>query len=629
MKKSKNIFIYLLLLLSLPLHSQVTIQMEKQGNVFYIPGKVNGLNLKFVFDTGASEVCLSLSEAIFMIKNGYLSEQDIVGASYSQIANGQIVENTNIILREVEVGGIKLQNVSASISHTLQAPLLFGQSAIQKLGPIQINGNKLIIANGKNFNSEKEAWTLYKEAFIAVEAMQYDKAIEISKEGIELTTDMKLRAALYDNLSFAYYKSGRYQEAINSCYKGLTEDFTNAQLQYNLGTYLYETGQYEQAENAFIKLLSLGDNIVIDKDLLSGGYGYLGMIQSKNGQYAPAENSFKKAIDLAPNKQAIGLQMIYNELAEMCLKQSKYAEAITAFENAISLQPNKLNVRYHKLAYCYKNTNQIDKAIESFKRFLELFKLYKDLLVEMMSNPQEVGTDKVEFAKEMFDRSIDATLWLSRLYYYDKHDYASAIFYSNKIISTLNGGEDFFMIGDYSWLADLYHNKKGDKQTAQKLLDGGLRKYPNNPDILYAKTSISEPTEGIVSLYKEIIKQEKTYCPLTFDYATIYNDLAWTYYCLGQSEQGLSYAEKSVKMNANHDYSWETLGEIYYEIGRYTECIIAMEKCVEIPNCSCLKSAYEFIGKAKIKLGKRKEGKQYLQKSENMIEDNKLNNIDR
>lgn len=608
------------MLLALPLRAQVIIQMEKEGNLFYIPGRVNGLNLKFVFDTGASEVCISLSEAIFMIKNGYLSEQDVVGSSYSQIANGEIVENTNIILREVEVGGIKLQNVSASISHTLQAPLLFGQSAIQKLGPIQIDGNKLIIANGKNFDSEKEAWALYHEAFQAVEAMQYDKAIDLSIKGIELTTDVELRAALYDNLASAYHKSGQHQEAINSCYKGLAEDFTNAQLQYNLGTYLYEAEQYEQAENAFNKLLNLGNTTAVDKDLLSGGYGYLGMIQSKNSQYAPAESSFKKAIELAPNKHAIGLQAFYNELAEIYLKQNKYTEAISAFEDVISLQPNKLNARYHKLAYCYKNTNQTDKAIYNFEKYLELFNSYKDLLIEMMSKPQEVGTENVEFAKEMFGRSIDAVLWLGRLYYYEKHDYTSAIFYTNKIISTLDLGEDVFMIGDYSWLVDLYQNKNNDIETAQKLLDSGLRIYPNNPDILYAKASASEPTEDLVPIYKEIMRQENTYHPFTFDYATVYNDLAWTYYCLGKSEQGLSYAEKSVKMNANHDYSWETLGKIYYEIGKYTECIMAMEKCAEIPNSSYLKAAYEFIGKAKIKLGKKKEGKQFLMKSQNLVE---------
>ena len=56
---------------------QVKITMERHGNVYYVPGKVNGLSMKFIFDTGASNVCLSLTEALFMLKNGYIKEADL------------------------------------------------------------------------------------------------------------------------------------------------------------------------------------------------------------------------------------------------------------------------------------------------------------------------------------------------------------------------------------------------------------------------------------------------------------------------------------------------------------------------------------------------------------------------
>lgn len=613
----RNIILTLFMLLTMPtLYAQVTIQMEKKGEVYYIPGKVNGLNLKFIFDTGASNVCISLSEALFMIKNGYLSEDDILGSSYSQIANGELVENTNIILREIEVGGIKLHNVKALISHTIQAPLLFGQSAIQKLGPIQINGNKLIIANGKNFKSEKEAMDLYKKAFQAAEAMQYDISINLSRKGLEYSEDPELRAAIYDNMAFAYYHSGQKQEAINVCYKGLAEDYYNSQLQYNLGTYLYETGQYNQAENAFNKLLNIPS---VSNDLLSGGYGYLGLIQLKNNQYAPAEYSFKKAIELAPNKQNAGLQAFYNGLGDVYYAQKKYTDAIPAFEQGISMQSGKLNENFHKLAYCYKNTQQTDKAIQNFKSFLDLFRTYGNLFKSILSKPEEAGFENVEFAKDMYARSIDATLWLGRLYFYEKHDYTSATVYANNIISTFDFGKNIFLIGDYNWLIPLYQ-KNNDVKTVQKLFESGLERYPNNPDILFSKAIVSETTEETVSLYKEIIKQESTYIPITFDYATVYNNLAYTYYKLGRPELGLPYSRKSVKMNANYDYSWGTLGRIYYEIGQYEDCISAMSKCAEIPNCSYLRDAYEFIGNAYIKLGKKKQGKQFLQKAENIIE---------
>lgn len=118
------------------------IQMKKMPSGTYeIPCKVNGLALKFIFDTGASDVSISLTEALFMLKNGYLKEEDILGTQYYSIANGDIAEGTTIRIKKLEFGGVTLYNVDASIVHELQAPLLLGQSAIARLGKIQIDPN--------------------------------------------------------------------------------------------------------------------------------------------------------------------------------------------------------------------------------------------------------------------------------------------------------------------------------------------------------------------------------------------------------------------------------------------------------------------------------------------------------
>lgn len=121
------------------------IMKPGNGGVFIVPCKVNGFPLDFIFDTGASNVVISLAEAIVMIKQNKLTDKDIIGTSYAQLADGKITENTKIILREIEIGGLKLKDVSASVTHNLQGSLLLGMSAIGKLGKIQIEGNKLII----------------------------------------------------------------------------------------------------------------------------------------------------------------------------------------------------------------------------------------------------------------------------------------------------------------------------------------------------------------------------------------------------------------------------------------------------------------------------------------------------
>ena len=117
------------------------------GGTFEIPCDINGLPLQMIFDTGASDVTISSVEANFMLKNGYLSEKDVKGKKYYQIADGQISEGTTITLREVKMGDAVLKNVDASVVKSQRAPLLLGQSAMERFGTITIDNqnNKLII----------------------------------------------------------------------------------------------------------------------------------------------------------------------------------------------------------------------------------------------------------------------------------------------------------------------------------------------------------------------------------------------------------------------------------------------------------------------------------------------------
>ena len=118
------------------------IKMRKMsGNTFLVSCKVNEFPLDFIFDTGASSVTLSRSTAMFMLKNGYISINDIVGQNTYQTADGNISVGTVIRLKKIEIGGYILHNVEASIIDSDNAPLLLGQSALNKLGKIQIDYN--------------------------------------------------------------------------------------------------------------------------------------------------------------------------------------------------------------------------------------------------------------------------------------------------------------------------------------------------------------------------------------------------------------------------------------------------------------------------------------------------------
>ena len=124
------------------------IQIRKMySGVYEVPCTINELPLKFIFDTGASTVTISSVEASFMLKNGYLKEADIKGREYFSTATGEIHEGTKIRLREIKIGDSVLRNVEASVTHNQQAPLLLGQSVLERFGTVTIDNinSKLII----------------------------------------------------------------------------------------------------------------------------------------------------------------------------------------------------------------------------------------------------------------------------------------------------------------------------------------------------------------------------------------------------------------------------------------------------------------------------------------------------
>ncbi len=121
------------------------IPFVKEDGVCKVKCKINGLPLHFVFDTGASDVTISIVEATFMMKNGYLNSKDVVGSQRYMDANGDINVGTVIKLKDVAFGDLQLNNVRASVVRSQEAPLLLGQSVLGRLGKIEIDNAAHVI----------------------------------------------------------------------------------------------------------------------------------------------------------------------------------------------------------------------------------------------------------------------------------------------------------------------------------------------------------------------------------------------------------------------------------------------------------------------------------------------------
>lgn len=121
------------------------LEMEIENGIQYVWIEINGIKLRFIFDTGASNICISPAEATVLYRQGTLRKEDILDIEYFQDATGKISEGTKINLREIKIGNMVLNNVKATIIDNINAPLLLGQTALERFGSIEINNEQRMI----------------------------------------------------------------------------------------------------------------------------------------------------------------------------------------------------------------------------------------------------------------------------------------------------------------------------------------------------------------------------------------------------------------------------------------------------------------------------------------------------
>lgn len=590
----------LALFFSTSLFSQETIQMKRlDSGLFQITGKVNGLDLIFLFDTGASDISISLTEALFMLKNGHLEEKDIKGSSYSQLANGDILENTSIILKNVQIGNTEIHNVKATIVHNLDAPLLLGQSAIQQLGPIQLDGDKLIILKGNIQKSEKEARKNYDLAYQQYEAEDYLGSIESSEKALLLTDDETFKSWIYDNLALCYFELGEIDQALECCIKGLSEDSCNHSISYNYGYILYAAGKKDLALKAFTQFIN---RIPYYDDpgnhLLAAGYAYLGELQADKGELLNAERNLMLSIKYEPLEQA------YRNLGKVYEERNETKKAIDNYIKGTNFEPNRLsNIKiYKKIGYLYLKIKEKDNAIIAFNKCIDCYNYNKEIVLKAFVNQLEGSADFI------FD-FVESNIELGRLYT-QKNSFEKSLENYEIVLREPDAIDQLFDLEDYYALSYDYL-RLGKKDNAKEMIEKGLIKFMNNPDLLYLKAEIYlGDLEIVINCLNDIIKQENIYKPFSFRYDYAYYNLGLAYYHSGDFSKALIYIKKSIDLNPKRELNWEYLGRILFAQGQYNECIDAINMCLRINPDN--KKAYGIRGNAYIRIGKKKEGKKDL-----------------
>lgn len=124
----------------------VVVPYTERNGVKYVNVSVNGFGFEMIFDTGCSGTLISVAEANYLYQKGYLTVDDFLGISQSQIADGTIVENMVINLKEVVIDGqIRCTDVVATVSANNNAPLLLGNEVLDRAAAYAVDNESQTI----------------------------------------------------------------------------------------------------------------------------------------------------------------------------------------------------------------------------------------------------------------------------------------------------------------------------------------------------------------------------------------------------------------------------------------------------------------------------------------------------
>ena len=117
----------------------VRVRAHRDGH-FYIDSRVNGQNVRFLIDTGASVVALSPEDAE---RIGF----DPKRLDFSQRLHtaGGIVRAAPVVIRTLELGDIRLANVRAVVNGERLPHSLLGISALERLGGYEVRDGTLTL----------------------------------------------------------------------------------------------------------------------------------------------------------------------------------------------------------------------------------------------------------------------------------------------------------------------------------------------------------------------------------------------------------------------------------------------------------------------------------------------------
>lgn len=399
---------------------------------------------------------------------------------------------------------------------------------------------------------------LLSEMYIA--ANQPDRAEPLLARILEKDANSYLGHILMARLD---QLKGRTDEAV-SHYQAALQRNWSSDLEMELGDTYVKAGRHDEAVKLFREL--------IDRDKENEGARvalvHVYLLQKKDSQ-ALAELNRLKSVAEQPQRVDLTIARLY-------ARQKQFEKAISIVEKILAKE-NLSEARYF-LAVLQVQQGRLEKALKQIRQIETTAPEYGDALLLQVRILRE--QDKIEEAKQLLQdqidggklRNSDLYIMLAALHQLEGRDDLS-----KKVL--LQGIEAFPKDADLLYEYGLMLESDGDHEAALGIMEKIIEFKPDHAAALnfvgysWADTKVNLD-QALDYIQRAIeLKPENGY---------IHDSLGWVYYRLGKLDQAIKALETAVKLSPEDAAILEHLGDVYLESGRVREALQSYRKAVKL-----------------------------------------------
>ncbi len=432
-----------------------------------------------------------------------------------------------------------------------------------------------------------------KIPLVMIKQGEIDKASQWLRQAIaETPRDM----TLYLLLAHLKIQEKKAAEAEQLYTEALKYQPDNQTVRLRLGVLYTEQKKYRLAEIIFRDLLKKDGSFY-------PAHLYLARLLIQIGDFTGAGKEFEQALSLNWSQE------LAYEMADFYSKHEKYEQVLKLFNTILETDDTDERAVLG-LVQTLLVMGREQEAIDELTRLQGLSETPDE--IELIISKVLLRSGKIEKAKELLEKiaaeqaSSEANYMLALIYFQEKKS-EKAIQYLEKITAKDNEFQEAVYLrvrilrdtGDqtealgllrriisdaaqrrplfYALLASLYE-EKNERDKALNLLQTGIDLFPDNEQLHFEKALLLEKQgrqdEAILSMEKVL--------ELYPDHPEALNYIGYTWADRNMKlDAALGYIKKAVTLKPENGYIRDSLGWVYYRLGRLEEARIELEKALE------------------------------------------------